>query len=345
VLLDKFSDSDWNVLVERFADASLEQTASTTAILRHSEENSRIALRVDGVIRAAANVIILQTPFLKRGLAYVKFGPLWRCRDREIDPDILRSMLSALVAEYVQRRKLALSILQRPSPNHIELEEKILVECGFRVGHPAVDPNRYLVDLTLDEETQRASLKPKWRYNLKKAERSRLDIREWPASEALPVFKRLHQSMTHRKNLKEDISVLEGPMHKLPGTMQTRFFIASKDRQPVATAVVGLFGDTAYYLYGASNKQALQLNAGYILHWYIVNTLRQCPVRWYDLGGDAIGTGLRQFKAGLVGRRGITLKLQGEFDYCINRTSRLIAWLIFGIRQLRRSLRTRVLKG
>jgi lipid II:glycine glycyltransferase (peptidoglycan interpeptide bridge formation enzyme) len=219
------------------------------------------------------------------------------------------------------------------------VEEKILEEYGFRLGNSMVDPNRYLVDLSLDEEAQRASLKPKWRYNLKKAERAKMDIREWPATEALPVFKQLHQTMIERKNLKEDISTLENHVQTIPEPMRPRFFIASKDNQPVAAAVVGLYGDIAYYLYGASNDQALRLDAGYALHWYIVNALRQYPVRWYDLGGDAIGTGLRQFKSGLVGRRGTTLQLQGEYYFCNSAVSRSITWLIFGIRQLRRNLR------
>jgi predicted ATP-grasp superfamily ATP-dependent carboligase len=345
VLLDSFSDQEWNVLVGKFEDASLEQAATRPVSFRRSETHSRIALRIDGVVLAAAHVRILQLPLLKRGLAYVKFGPLWRRRNREIDTDLLRSMLSVLVAEYVQRRQLTLTVLQRPSPACNELEGEILREFGFRIENASVDPNRYLVDLSLDEAAQRASLKPKWRYNLRKAQRAPLEICEVPAVEALPVFKRLHESMIQRKNIKEDIGILEGSLRTMPESMRVRYFIVSKDRQPVAAAVVGLYGDTAYYLYGASNNQALKLDAGYALHWHIVNTLRQYPVRWYDLGGDAIGTGLRQFKSGLVGRRGVTLKLEGEYNLHANKVSRCVAWSIFRLRQLRRNLRIFMAKG
>jgi hypothetical protein len=78
--------------------------------------------------------------------------------------------------------------------------------------------------------------------------------------------------------------------------------------------VVAVCGDTAFYVFGATDDAALALNAGYALQWWIVEWLSTLPVRWYDLGGEALDAGLRQFKKGLVGKARRRRRGEREFD-------------------------------
>ena len=104
---------------------------------------------------------------------------------------------------------------------------------------------------------------------------------------------------------------------------------------PVAGAVVAVLGDTAYYVFGATSDEALPLKAGYALQWWIVNWLSDKKVRWYDLGGEAMEPGLRQFKKGLVGKSGVVLAMPGELDYWTHAVGQIVADGIYGFRAAR----------
>ena len=110
--------------------------------------------------------------------------------------------------------------------------------------------------------------------------------------------------------------------------------IARHDDEPVAGAIVATFGDTAYYLYGASRDRALKVNAGYALQWWIVNWLTGAGPRWLDLGGAPLGSTLRQFKTGLVGKQGQIVAQLGERDIWQHGSQRIAADALFRLRGL-----------
>ena len=126
---------------------------------------------------------------------------------------------------------------------------------------------------------------------------------------------------------------------RLPASMRPRVVLASHDGVAIAGAVIVACGDTAYYMYGATEDAALPLKAGYALHWWIVNWLPELGVRWYDLGGEAGDPGLRQFKKGLVGKQGAIVSTPGEFDRWPGLRARFTGDAIYAIRALQRRLR------
>jgi lipid II:glycine glycyltransferase (peptidoglycan interpeptide bridge formation enzyme) len=103
--------------------------------------------------------------------------------------------------------------------------------------------------------------------------------------------------------------------------------------------VIAVLGDTAYYLFGASADEALQLKAGYALHWWVLRRLADSGARWYDLGTDVRDSGLRQFKKGFVGKAGAVVVMGSEYDHCTNLPSRFATDAIYGVRELKRSVR------
>jgi lipid II:glycine glycyltransferase (peptidoglycan interpeptide bridge formation enzyme) len=92
---------------------------------------------------------------------------------------------------------------------------------------------------------------------------------------------------------------------------------------PIAGAVISALGDTADYLFGASNTKGLELDAGYYMQWEVITWLNNQKVSWYDLGGSCDNAGLRQFKSGLIGKSGVEGMLPGEFDCCESSPSRI----------------------
>ena len=77
--------------------------------------------------------------------------------------------------------------------------------------------------------------------------------------------------------------------------------------EPVAAAVIDVSGERAIYLYGASSQTGVNLRAGYLMQWAVIQMLTErTGIRWYDLGGGSSPTcSLHQFKRGLVGKDGV----------------------------------------
>ena len=340
VEIDTVAAGEWDRIVGDFADGSYEQSACYADARWGSSRTSHLLLRRAGVPVAGARVVMLGLRGLPSGLAYVKFGPFWRRRDVSPEPPLYRRALSALVDEYCGRRGHCLTILPRSTPDFYAEECQALDELGFAVRRPMVDPRRYLVDLRFGDD-RLGNLDQKWRYNLRHALRAHIDCDLADGDAAFATFGAMHATMVGRKRYRDTdrLDVLPELTRRLQPSMRPRVVLASYDGVPVAGAVVAVCGDTAFYLFGASTDAALPLRAGYALHWWIVSWAADLGMRWYDLGGEAMSEGLRQFKKGLVGKRGAVLTMRGEFDRWTSRRGRLVADCIYALRDLGRMTR------
>ena len=250
-------------------------------------------------------------------------------------------MVAALVEEYCVARGHCLTILARPHPQYHALECGWLRDLGFVQRRKYEDPERFIVNTGLDEKSQHQSLAQKWRYNLRQALANSLDVRIAEDPGEIEAFQDLYVSMMERKHFSSTTPVhLTGQLiAKLPEGLKPKLMVAYHGQKLVAGATVGLFGDTAYYMFGATSAEALPLKAGYALHWWIYQWLNAQGVQWYDLGGAAHEPGLRQFKKGFVGKSGQILAMEGECDRWTTSLGRLSADAVFGVRNLKRRLR------
>lgn len=330
--------STWNAVLSNFSDISFEQ-CSTFAVTAWDKARAKFhVVARKGEIIAGACVVTFALPIVGRGVAYIRHGPVWRRRGKKPNTADYIDTVSALVAEYGCRQGHGIVIIPRPNPAANSIETAGLRDLGFRVARPILDPDRYLVDVTLEEEAQLASLDQKWRYNLRAALRNGIEIAEAVTTADRKVFAALHGAMTDRKKFEEfhSIDVILDVVGRMPESLRPKVFLAYQRGEPIAGAVIGVHGDTAYYLFGATNARALPLNAGYALHWSIVQRLRGSAVNWYDLGGTACSGGLRQFKKGLVGKRGAILTSE-EYIYAPDLSARLATSAVLGIRGIRRA--------
>jgi hypothetical protein len=343
VVVDGMLAQNWPEIMSGFADATYNQLHLYAGQVWGHGNLSHIALRQGSDIVAAAQIILQRVPLLGRGVAFIKFGPLWRRKERAGDLGVLEAVLEAIKEEYGVRRKLMVTILPAPDPVHGEAVDEILAARGFLVRRQMSDPNRYLVDTQLGESQQLASLGQKWRYNLKKALKHGLEISTHHDLEGIARFMPIFRAMQERKAYDDKQASLALPamISQLPPAQRPWVVIARHEGRDTAGCVVGAIGDTAYYLFGATDERALKLNAGYALQWKAIELLRlQSQVRWYDLGGEANDAGLRQFKKGLAGNAGKVVRFSGEFDFCADRISQFVVDQAFRLRDLRRRFRS-----
>lgn len=339
--VDALAPTAWDNIAAEFDDITFDQTACFSNAFWHKNQTSNMVAALDGKPVAGARTIIMKFPGISNGLAYVRSGPFWRQRDRALNLDTYKSLMAAMIEEYCRNRGNYLSIIPRPNPDFYEIECGVLEQLGFVVTRQPSDPIRYFVKTSLPISDQLQSLDQKWRYNLRKAQKNKLDIGFFDDAEGIDHFTALHTEMVARKSFFDSDPVYLLPKLKaeLPENIRPRIIIAFHNGRPVAGASIAVHGDTALYQFGASSREALSLKAGYALQWWIVEWLTSRGVHWYDLGSKAGNTGLEQFKKGFVGKQGATLTLRGEWNYWLGFQERLVASTIYTLRDIRRRIR------
>src|SRR5262249_51588884 len=80
-------EHEWCQLLERFDDANIYQTWSYDEVRGGRKNISHLLLKKNGVTIAVAQARIVKLPLIRAGIAYVRWGPLWRLRNQETDPE------------------------------------------------------------------------------------------------------------------------------------------------------------------------------------------------------------------------------------------------------------------
>lgn len=259
----------------------------------------------DGPVGGAL-VMLQPLPLGLATIALIKWGPMLADAKRSDGEAVMAAMVDRIVEDYARTRGMMVSIMPRVEPGGDSRGLSALLARGFRRGVRLQFPDRYLVDVRLDDNARMAAFGQKWRYHLRKALKAGLSF-EHGTPEQLERFMALYRAMSDRKLFPDHsaIDTLGGMLAMPEGTARPEMFFVTRDGETVAGAVIFTAGDTATYLYGATSDAALDLRAGYFLHWRIIGWLRDYTrARYYDLGGTDGFQGLHQFKAGMVGDAG-----------------------------------------
>lgn len=281
-------------------------------------------------------IMVQRLPLRLGSIAVAKWAPMLRRTSGPAANAVYRGMIDALCAEYAGRRGIMLSVLPRAALGQGNPNYEHLIRRGFRRGATLLFPDRYLVDLRLTDAEQRASFHQKWRYHLNKASKAGLSF-EPAGPDRLPEFTALYEQMVDRKKFPDHSAY--GTVPALLGignpNLRPELFFVRHDGEVVAGAIIFKAGDRAVYLYGATSTAALELRAGYFLHWHIIGWLRaNTGARWYDLGGTDGFQGLHQFKKGMVGERGVIAPVPPVANYAERWWPRFIGETAFAGREL-----------
>ena len=312
--------SEWDAIVAEFDGVCQEMTA-VFARQRWPGVTLEPVLLLDKTTPVAGALVMVQNlPLGLSKLAVIKWGPAIANEKSGMCSAVYGQAIDLLIEEYARKRGMMLSILAR-APRRAKAEcVEFLSFRGFRQGSGLKFPDRYIVNLTLDEAQQRKSLLQKWRYHLNKAEKEGL-VFEHARPDQLPEFDALYHAMTDRKKF-PDYSAYD-TVPKLFATpvekLRPELFFVRKDGELVAGAVIFKAGRSATYLYGATSDAALPLRAGYFMQWHIIRWLREnTKAELYDLGGTDGFQGLHQFKKGLVGTDGLITPVPPIYSYASN---------------------------
>jgi hypothetical protein len=306
--IDRVTASQWSALLDDFADANIYQTWAYGAV-RWGEENlSHVVLKRGDQPVAISQLRIVKFPFIRGGIAYLRWGPLWQLRGQEMDAEIAGQMVQALHQEYAINRGLFLRILpdafagsKRAEVLHMAFSNA----AGGRGNGLSTDERTFLLDLKPGLDELRKKLDQKWRNQLNRAEKNGLTVDESDSVEALDLFLEIYYAMMARKQFSTSVDAQEFRRMQadLPAHHRMKVLICRQGETPVAGIVCSIMGNSAIYLLGATNDNGLTAKGGYLLQWTFIKRLKEAGIRHYDLGGiDPLrNPGVYHFKSGLSG--------------------------------------------
>lgn len=320
--VDTVDEAAWCQILEKFSDANIYQTWSYDEVRCGREKISQLLLRKSGEIVAAAQARIVTIPFIKAGIAYVRWGPLWCRQQDKSDPEIFGQAIRALRNEYVCKRGLVLRLYPAIFDKEHARLLPILNQEGFSLFSEEKPSRTLILDLSQPLEELRKGLKQHWRRYLRVAEKSGLEIVEGTGDSLFETFVTVYKEMVARKGFSEpnNIDEFRRIQKKLPDKFKMKLMLCRSGGKVCAGLICSLIGNTAVYLFGATSNAGLKLRGAYLLHWKLIEWLKENNVTYYDLNGidPVLNPGTYKFKADLCGDNGKDVCFLGRFDSSTN---------------------------
>jgi len=322
--VDRIRREEWSALLPQFADASVYQTWEYGAVCWGDKQLSHLILKDAGNVVAMAQVRIVRVPVIGSGVAYVRWGPLWRKGDADLS--VFQAGMDALQDEYVKKRGLVLRVIPNVYSNDsfADTTRATLQERGFALAADVSPYRTFRVDLSPTIEELRAGLHQRWRNKLKNGEKTGFKINIGTSAELYEQFAVAYEEMMARKKFETTVDIYEFQRIQsgLPDALKMTVLVCEKDGVVFNSLVVATGGDTGIYLLAATSNAGLEANGAFVLQWQAIEMIKQRGFRWYDLGGanPEKNPGGYQFKSGMSGVEATQL---GRFDCDANWISRV----------------------
>ena len=182
-------------------------------------------------------------------------------------------------------------------------------------------PDTVVLDLSSAEEELLAAMKPKWRYNIRLAEKKGVKITVH-GKEALDDFYRLFKTTGERDGIAIHSKVYFERLFQTAAQypdVTVRIYQADLEDEKLAAIITLFLGDQAVYLYGASSNSKRNLMPTYLVQWQAICDAKKFGCKEYDFYGipptddeNHPMHGLYRFKTGFGGA---IIHRIGSFDY------------------------------
>ena len=287
----------------------------------------RLAAIEGDQILGVASVLKRKLPRLNKSIFYAPRGPVCDFSDRNA-----LGMLVQAVRDRAQGERAILFKLDPPVTVQNEEAVVLLRELGFvRVADPrgfgGVQPRCVMqLDLAPSIEELLANCKPKWRYNIRLAEKKGVKVRSDCTPADLRTFYELLKETAERDRfLIRGYEYYEQIWGILVEPGYARLFLAEYEGEPVAGALSFIFGDKCWYTYGASSSRHRNVMPNHLLQWRMIEWAKESGCVVYDFRGvspkqeadlDDHLAGLNRFKLGFGAR---FVEYIGEYDLPFSR--------------------------
>ncbi len=276
-------------------------------------------------------------------LAYIPKGPVldWSQEGQSVRQAFFEQLLPLLCKEGAVAVQVELPLAIDGGDGGSESQErearetaKWLEAMRFHAVR-CVQPSRtILLDLTPGEDDLLASMKEKWRYNVRLAARRGVSVRLARTLEDVQAWYRILHVTGQRDGFGiHTLDYYERAWQLFAPGNQAQLLLAEYNGCLLAGIFAGCIARQAIYLYGASSNEQRQLMPNYLLQWEAMRWAKNQGARSYDFWGipdsddptEAMA-GVYRFKSGWGGR---TVRFAGNYEYvCRPLTMRLARRII-----------------
>jgi peptidoglycan pentaglycine glycine transferase (the first glycine) len=270
----------------------------------------RLAATCEGRMVGAMQVFVNRLSRSGRSLLYVPRGPALLRPSVEI----LAPLLDATRVLGIQER--AIGIRMEPNvPRCDTAWKETLQALGFARMYPPAQPrSSWMLDISADEESLLAGMKSKTRYNIRLDGRKGVEVSESGPDELTEFY-----ALLSEKAERDDFFIHSQDVYRRMFSLfweADRFALLFARHQGRLIAAVTLlrFGNTCWYLHGASSNADRNLMPTYLLQWEAIKWARSHGCTEYDfravpdlLREDQDMFGVYRFKEGFGGRQFTTL--------------------------------------
>jgi lipid II:glycine glycyltransferase (peptidoglycan interpeptide bridge formation enzyme) len=291
-------------------------------------EPIRLAVEDGGRIVGAVSILKQRIPHLNKCIFYAPRGPICDFSDSAV----LTTLLNAV--EERARREGAILFKIDPSitSDHVEtvstLKSSGFIEMTDEQGFGGTQPRCVMIlDISSSLDDVLAGCKPKWRYNIRLAEKKGVEVRSDCTKDDLKRFYDILKETARRDRfLVRGFDYYEHMWEELVVPGIAKLFLAEYEGEAVAGAISFVFGNRCCYTYGASSNNHRNVMPNHLMQWRMIEWAKESGCSWYDFrgvsqkketeSGDHL-SGLNRFKEGFGAQ---FVEYIGEFDLPYSRS-------------------------
>lgn len=245
----------------------------------HAWQPVRLALFVDGEIRAAAQVLLRSVGGFS--LAYVPRGPVVPA-DR---PDLYGPILQA-IHRLARKRHSVFLELEPNEPRGNRLDHWLRSQGFMRSPHTVQARATLRVSLEGGEEKVLERMTSKTRYNVRLAERRGVHVRPADGEADLARFTQLMVETGERDGfLVRSLSYYRDVLEEFRRRGQAELLLAEFEGEVIAGLMVFAYSSEGIYMYGASSNEHRREMPNYLLQWRAMQWSIAHGCTRYDLWG------------------------------------------------------------
>ena len=270
---------------------------------RHGWSAQRIIFSENDSVCAAAQILRRPLPHTPFGVLYVPKGPALDFENTELFARVLAEL------ENIARKQRAIFIKIDPDVRVTQNAAQILKQRAWRVSDEQIQfHNTVTLNLARGEDEILAAMKPKWRYNIRLAEKKGVQV-ETPDKPDWKMFYDLYAETGARDGfLIRSFDYYRDVWTTLSNAGQAKLFFARVGGEAIAGLILFWYGKRAWYFYGASRSAHRDLMPNHLLQWKAMCWAKARGCAEYDFWGapnqleeSAPMYGVYKFKMGFGG--------------------------------------------
>lgn len=286
----------------------------------------RFLVEKDGDIRAGISILKRKIPLPgNRCIFYAPRGPVADYTDHKTLDFLFREVRRIARANNAIFLKIDPDIEASRYDVKKYLQHRGFVCADRGLNFEGVQP-KFVFRLSLEKPLDEIMMNfhSKTRYNIRLAVRRGVTVRHDCTREDLKTFYEILKVTAERdKFLIRSYSYFEQIWDHLVEKGLARLFLAEYQGKVIAGTIAFIFGNKAWYIYGASSNEHRNVMPNYALQWSMIRWAKQQGCTMYDFRGvsgdlnpDNPLYGLYRFKKGFSGK---FTEFIGEYDLPLNK--------------------------